>query len=407
MTLLTVAILSCIPFVCASLPSLNGTSIPTLDVISSPSYSYTRSLWNIIWSCCLTIFACTWTSIHPNIPGINESKVAKITRRILLMGLAMAAPELVVTWALRQFFSARKAAKEVTGWGMTHGFFAWMGGFILYVNGSPRATLTPDELLRFVREGSVDMPVITEADIDDKSKDDGLSKGVTILQLAWFVTQLAARYRQKLPITLIEIDTLSVAALTCIFYLLWWKKPKDVGLPYAVHWKGATSPSDLTYDKSFSPLEVMVHPLESLMGNQVLISAWAVRSRRVPSLGGYGESHAVVTLLIGCTCGMVFGGIHYLGWDYPFLQQRNWRVFAVWITFMPIIFLLTIGYEMWRGDSNVSRKKKMTTMIAVFIVMMYFVGRVALIVYTIQSLRSLPPAGIYDTVSWTEYIPHL
>lgn len=128
-----------------------------------------------------------------------------------------------------------------------------MGGFMLYVDGKPRATLDPYELLEFVRKGLVDMPVITEAEIEDRSKGDGLSKGIAILQLAWFVAQLIARYIQNLPITLLEIETLAVAALTCISYGFWWKKPKDVRYPYIVHLKEtATLPDQLTYEYVFS-----------------------------------------------------------------------------------------------------------------------------------------------------------
>jgi hypothetical protein len=124
-----------------------------------------------------------------------------------------------------------------------------MGGFMLYVNGKPRATLKPDEFLGFVREGSVEMPVIVEADIEDRSKGDALSKGIAILQLAWFVLQLVARYVQNLPITLLELDTLALAALAGIAYGLWWKKPKDVRRPYAVYWKATASPpSELAYE---------------------------------------------------------------------------------------------------------------------------------------------------------------
>lgn len=132
---------------------------------------------------------------------------------------------------------------------MTHGFFAWMGGFLLCANDRSPVTLTPDELLRFVRDGSVVMPDIAQEDIEDRSKGDALSKGISILQLAWFVTSLIARYIQNLPITLLELDTLAVAILTCTAYSLWWKKPKDVGRPYLVHWKAAASPPrDLDYE---------------------------------------------------------------------------------------------------------------------------------------------------------------
>jgi hypothetical protein len=122
-----------------------------------------------------------------------------------------------------------------------------MGGFMLYVDHEPRAPLTPHELLRFVNEGSVDMPVITEADIENRSRGDVLSKGIALLQLAWFILQLLARHIQKLPITLLELDTLAVVILTCIAYGLWWKKPKDVGHHYRVHWKPTAPPPSLYY----------------------------------------------------------------------------------------------------------------------------------------------------------------
>ncbi|KAG2358718.1 hypothetical protein BDR07DRAFT_1489085 [Suillus spraguei] len=75
------------------------------------------------------------------------------------------------------------ASSPNESWTVTNGFFAWMGGSMLYVDGKPQATLTPDKLLHFVREKNVDMPNITEADIEDRSNGDGLSKGIAILQL--------------------------------------------------------------------------------------------------------------------------------------------------------------------------------------------------------------------------------
>ncbi|KAG1880126.1 hypothetical protein F4604DRAFT_1578830 [Suillus subluteus] len=249
---LTILLLLHIPFVCSSLPSLIGTSVTTLDAGDSSSCSNTRSLWDIIWSCAATLFACTWTAIHPNIPGMNEGKSAVFSRRLGIMTMALIAPELMITWATVQFLSARDTAKafnDAFEWTVTHGFFAWMGGFILYVNDMPRATLRPNELEHFVREGSVEMPIIMKADIEDRSKGDALSKGVAILQLAWFVLQLVARYIQNLQMTLLELETFAVAALTCIAYGFWWKKPKDVGRPYAVYWKATTSPpSELAYE---------------------------------------------------------------------------------------------------------------------------------------------------------------
>jgi hypothetical protein len=65
---------------------------------------------------------------------------------------------------------------------MTHGFFALMGGFVLYVDDQRRGALTPDELLKFVRDESVERPAITQAEINDRSKTDFFAKCIAILR---------------------------------------------------------------------------------------------------------------------------------------------------------------------------------------------------------------------------------
>ncbi|KAG2362834.1 hypothetical protein BDR07DRAFT_1283676, partial [Suillus spraguei] len=210
-----------------------------------------RSLWEIIWSCVATLFACTWTAIHPNIPGMNEGKIAIISRRLGIMMMALIAPELMITWSTAQFISACNTAKDFNafGWTVTHGFFR-VDGWLHALRQRRAASYSyTRRAFGFIYEGSVEMPLVVEADIEDRSKGDALSKGIAILQLAWFIIQLAARYVQSLPITLLELDTLAVAALTSIAYGFWWKKPKDVGRPHAVYWKANTSlENELTYE---------------------------------------------------------------------------------------------------------------------------------------------------------------
>ncbi|OJA10720.1 hypothetical protein AZE42_04273 [Rhizopogon vesiculosus] len=284
------------------------------------------------------------------------------------MATTLLAPEFIITWAARQFLIARRAANrfndtfcaqlpqaqadhqnigdgstatllsemaisernspipdpprvaghkfrdDYAAWTVMHGFFACMGGFLLYVNGEPRAPLEPNELWDFVRNGSVDMPTIAEEDIEDRSKGDILSKGIAILQLVWFVISLAARYAQNLPITLLEIDTLAIAALTCIVYFLWWKKPKDVGRPFLVHWKKMEPPppSDLVYGQANLKLIIgdsigyFIYPVLRLLGTVFIfsvVSPHAAHSRRVLSLGGYNfatDGDDTAALLTGC-----------------------------------------------------------------------------------------------------------
>jgi len=59
----------------------------------------------------VTLFACTWTAIHPNIPGMNEGAILVYSRRLGIMIAALIFPELIITWATSQFLSAHYTAK--------------------------------------------------------------------------------------------------------------------------------------------------------------------------------------------------------------------------------------------------------------------------------------------------------
>ncbi|KAG1836034.1 hypothetical protein DFJ58DRAFT_908543 [Suillus subalutaceus] len=450
MILLLCTVLFCVPFVRASLPGLNDTHILALDAIDSPSCN-TRSLWDILSSCGLTMFACTWTAIHPNIPGVDDWVILVTVRRLCLMVMAVSAPEVVVAFATLEFLSARHAAKKFgdafgvqraqprsycraipqklvvmlrgksrslsDGWTLTHGFFACMGGFVLYVDGEPRATLTPNELLRFVREGSVKMPDITEADIEDRSKGDMLSKCIAILQLVWFVIQLIARYAQNLPVTLLELDTLGIAALACISYGFWLNKPKDIGRPYIVHWDSeatAPPPGDSLANKYYS------HEHQSL--KQLLVGP----GQPIDS-GSTASGLTAILSITTCVSGMVFGLIHCLGWNFVFprhTEQTLWRVASSGMACSPL-FLFFIGtmmilwdrlsleYHILISDEVPSRLQNIQAILAPIFAFLFILGmclyifsRVTIIVLMFLSLRSLP-AGAYDTVAWTKYIPHI
>jgi len=74
-----------------------------------------RTIWNIIWSCLVTLFACTWIAVHPNIPSPDDSWAVIAFRRFKIMGLALIAPELIIVWAIRQRLVGREIAKNLQG----------------------------------------------------------------------------------------------------------------------------------------------------------------------------------------------------------------------------------------------------------------------------------------------------
>jgi hypothetical protein len=94
----------------AAVPSVNilelRTSIDTCDDINN-----CRRLFDVIWGCLATIFACTWVSVHPNVPPPGQSWLALLWRRLKMMLIAFIAPELMVGFAGRQFYVARRLSK--------------------------------------------------------------------------------------------------------------------------------------------------------------------------------------------------------------------------------------------------------------------------------------------------------
>lgn len=80
-------------------------------------------------------------------------------------------------------------------------------------------------------------PDISKEEIEDKNGRDALSKTIATLQLIWFVLQIAARSRQHLAITELELTTAALAILNIGMYVSWWKKPTDISCPTIIHSK--------------------------------------------------------------------------------------------------------------------------------------------------------------------------
>ena len=280
-------------------PSTDAGPIPTMEHRSlmgnhCNDLAHCRTIWNIIWSCLVTIFSCTWVAVHPNVPCpkkreangwieqyIRNPLLSFVEHRLPLFICALLVPEYVLAWAIRQFLKARKIAKgEIElcvkylsaagalsksllerGWSMTHGFFVIMGGFHLFQRSSREARdnylailheddnpLHPLDSSDFfhVHEDRTDIDftsftVPTEEEIKDRGKSDWLAKSLVLLQTSWFVTQCIARAIERLPLTHLEIVTLAYAAMNFVIYIFWWNKPLNVNRPVRVFQKSEPS----------------------------------------------------------------------------------------------------------------------------------------------------------------------
>lgn len=223
-----------------------------------------RGILDIVWSCLVTIFACTWITVHPNVPGPDDTPIMSLLRRTKLMLYALIMPEAVLLWAMRQWLGARNITKHLNEsyhlqgplflltqfyllttspdekrWTLTHGHFLQMGGFMVYQDGKPHHPLStgwqrPHRInLRF--RDKIEFPTITKREIEDRSKADFFSKALVIIQTTWFVVQSIARRKYRLVITPLELVTLAFATINALMYYFWWHKPLDVRCPVPVY----------------------------------------------------------------------------------------------------------------------------------------------------------------------------
>ncbi|KAJ7130506.1 hypothetical protein C8R44DRAFT_527008, partial [Mycena epipterygia] len=185
-----------------------------------------RRLFYIVWGCLTTVFACTWVSVHPNVPPPKQGWLALFWRQLKLMLIAVIAPEIMVGFAARQLMllgSFRRVSFSIS---ITHGFFISMGGFVSQ-NGHPIVTIKQLENPEYI----LAIRKVKAKDISDKGNGDAFSKGIALLQGLWFITQCIARVHQHLPVTQLEVATLAFAVVNILIWALWCGKPLDVGEP--------------------------------------------------------------------------------------------------------------------------------------------------------------------------------
>lgn len=223
--------------------------------VSEPGVNQ-RGTANILYTCFFTIYACTWTALHLNIPHRDLSSGGRLFRKFQWMVIAILAPEYITLTALVQRSSTVIALAET--WPLEDRsravvFYALMGGFELRFDDETFHRLTYSEFRGLVRAEFVDVPIISAGEVDDKSKGTWFTKSLALLQIGWFVIQLLGRVAQHLETTPLELLTLGVVACTIISYICWWAKPLDVNTSTPVS-KGSSF--EISKHGFFEPLEI-------------------------------------------------------------------------------------------------------------------------------------------------------
>ncbi|KAK0479110.1 hypothetical protein IW261DRAFT_1608063 [Armillaria novae-zelandiae] len=456
---------------------------------SSSATENPRSLWSIPWSCLVTIVACTWLPVHPNVPGrkLTESgRGAVVVDRVKTMAIAVLAPEVIVAWAASQFIVAWRVfcldKEAISIWThtkqkikdccccsskdtnqdtqqdphhtppqpkltMTHGFFLSMGGF--YEEGT-EDIITLERLKE--DEGLMKELAKTGEPIRDKSKADAFSKILSILQIAWFITQCMARANQHLTVTLLEVTALAFAVSSIIASLLWFYKPLNVRYPIGV--TVPTSSLSPQHPIPPSPEKILSPFIVSLMKKYSILFGAGRRGTTkkvvgdgVPRFwaGGPDTDVSKIRAPTMLAVGVLFGAIHCAAWSSPFpshTEMMLWRFssVAVLIGLVGPLLLFIHGFRkavIWihTGACDYIKSTKdnhilclpvslviliiclpvvsfivilmlFLTMMLLFGLILYTAGRLILLVLAFVELRSLPPSSL-DTVQWTTYMPHI
>jgi hypothetical protein len=119
-----------------------------------------------------------------------------------------------------------------------------------FVFGTASDAPTHHRLAELLEKQAIDVPTVTERDLQDRSKGDTISKGIVVLQTTWFVLQCVARADQRLPLSELEVLTLAFAVVNVAIYAAWWNKPQGVEMAICVPLKRA----EKDIDESSTPL---------------------------------------------------------------------------------------------------------------------------------------------------------
>ena len=244
-----------------------------------------RGSWSLVSSCIITILLCVWSAVHLNVPEHRKTH-RQFWRKLkwLLMGLM--APEIVgyvawhqrrqakailrdvkrcldqpesQTWFRRLLAGIQKSLRSSkqgqtqpiqapsnkfsnykSPWTMVHGFYVIMGGLAFddtlsdepfLQNSRTRAAITPQGLRFILKHEPRILPELSEDQIKDQSKADGLKKVLVCAQASWFCVQCLTRLTQSLSVSLLELNTFGHALCTLLIYFCWWHKPFEVEEP--------------------------------------------------------------------------------------------------------------------------------------------------------------------------------
>ena len=367
---------------------VNGTSPWTVvepGWVPEPSI---RGTIGIIWTCVVTIFACSWTVTHPNFPDRGASYYYSYSvlekwffkSKINMCLAALLAPELLAAAAVIDWLDAKAWTKTITDmkkeqFKYSQTFFVIMGGVHLHFadctkvlgeddNGEFDSDRAMDHFGRALSFDLFTIDSISVMEVEGRAKTNHILKAIVCFQASWLVIQVIGRALGKLPITTLEVVTVGYVACALITYAAWWHKPQNPEVHIKLNFKtmtGAEFYQRLSVMKEMSPSH---------------LSLWFI----IPLL----------------TIPAVFGAVHCIAWNFYFASYAEsviWKVASILTAVLPLPLF-------------VASMKKPLRIWGLVTAIPYAVVRLYLIVEPFVAFRRVPQ-GIFYTVNWAKWIPHI
>ena len=423
--------------VTVNLKSAGGGDNDTQGWYSPPNQE--RGAWDILWSCLSTVFICTWTVIHPDIPRKSAKGFFEylIDHRLPWLALAILAPELVTIIAMGQFLSAWGKADRTAAStallsspsptaaagqvhrhhtlpekpSMTQNFYTIMGGYVFHCAPQAASRGEHEAIILDLDQVSVlydhkDQHLLKNEELWDRSKSDNVGKSIALLQALWLVIQVISRAVEHLPTSTLELT--SVAFVSCTFFtsIFWWKKPLDTRIPTKIRSEqvDAEVVGDILLLEGMKTTRNSADPKVSGWQSEVIqgilepIQQSAYHRPRSLWL------RFTNTALLSA----IFGGIHCvaISWSFPSLTENiMWIVASLFTATLPTATLL-LFYAPLQAEVVSRTSQQFRKCVIVALCTMYVAARLYLIFEPFLALRSMP-VGVYRKVQWTSYIPHI
>ena len=367
-----------------------------------------RGTWSIIWSCLATIFICTWSALHLDVPK-RHGRWYLVFRKIRWMLVAVVAPEFVLAGAAENFFEARDRSRFLVArhpeWTMTHMQFAQAHGFRSRTPEGNELECRPRQLQEFIEKDKIDGPSISIEELQARGKNNWVTQLIAVLQIVWFVVQTLFRKIQHYQITALEIMTIAFVFCSVFTYGFYLHQPQDVEYPVVLDVRDA------------APATNEATPMRSTnesnhAGEEAEPAHHIRRLEKVPSglpspyVPGQARAFGYFIPFGLSACG--FGAIHCLAWNSPFPTSRErlaWRICSVTTTALSVPYIPLIHRVTSLEESSMSKLDNSTEYLTVLMMAVYIIGRATLIVLAFMTLRALP-ADAFQTVNWNNYIPH-